>query len=409
MSFASDLAEQQAAITAISNQADSFLQSLLTATNVQFSNGFNIDNNLPDSYDYASVPQITNVVNGATIVPNISVVDNPPPVAPEITFGTVAAIETPQFLTTDLIAPVTDFTYIDPGYTSVLLDPLKSKLLYDLQNGGYGIDTTDEIALFNRARDREVEAMGSRIADAGRSLAMRGFPLPPGELNVSVDRAYQEMQDKVSDVSRDITLARAKLYVDNRQFTIREARELEQVLIGMYNAVQDRAVTVAKYAVDLAIAIYNVQLARFRMQLDAAKIATDVELGKVQIQVEQAKAYLDGFRSQITGYEAYVRTLIARGTLQVDYYRGTVDNARVINEALSARANLQAKVLESTTQQNIQISQMTIENAKAKLLAAVEATKLYSESIRFGASNFFAQLTALSSTINSLSVQTATA
>ncbi len=216
------------------------------------------------------------------------------------------------------------------------------------------------------------------------------------------------MQNTVASTSRDITLERAKLYVENRKFTITEVRELEQMLIAAYNAVQDRAVNVAKLTVELAMAVFNVQLARFRLRLESAKISADVQVAVLQAQVESAKAKLEGFRSQILGYDAYVRTLVESGRLQVEYYNGTVNNARVINDALIARSNLQAEVLRSTTQQNIQISTMTIENAKAKLEAAVAAIKLHADAVKFGASNFFGELTALSSTVNTLSVSTAT-
>jgi hypothetical protein len=286
------------------------------------------------------------------------------------------------------------------------MDPLKAKLLDNLTNGGYGIDTTDEIALFNRARDREVEAMMSRVADAGRAMAARGFPLPPGELSIHIDRAYQEMQSRVSDNSRDITLQRNKLFVENRQFTINQVRELEIVTIGLYNSVQNRALEIAKLTVDLGIALYNTRLARFKAQLEAARITAEVEIEQIKVQVEEARANLDGFRSQIIGYDSYVKALVESGRLQVEYYNGTVNNARVLNDGLIAHAGLQTKVLEATVQQNIQISNMTIENAKAKLEAAVAATKLYADSIKFGASNFNAQLAALASTVNTLSVAT---
>ena len=406
MAFADDLAAQKAAINALTAQANQFLQELINSTDVSFGDNFNIDNILPASYDYSTVPQTTGVVLGASIIPNVALVTTPPPSAPVVSLTTVVDVVVPDFLSTDLLVPDAAFVYVDPGYSSTLLDPLKAELLDNLLNGGYGIQTADEIALFNRARDRAVEAMGSAIDDAGRAMAARGFPLPPGELSIHVDRAYQAMQDQVASTSRDITLERSKLYVDNRKFTITETRELETMLIAAYNALQDRAVNVAKLTVQLAIEVYNTQLARFRLRLDAAKISADVQVAVLQAQVASAQANIEGFKGQIMGYDAYVRTLIASGQLQVDYYKGTIDNARVINDGLAARAVLQAKVLEATVQQNIQISNMTIAMASAKLEAAVQAIRLHADAVKFGAHNFYGELTALLSTVNTLSVST---
>lgn len=409
MTFATDLAAQQAAIDAVNTQAGTFLQSLLDATNVQFNSGFNIDDNLPNNYNYATVPQVSFPIQGAGFAPDITTDTDPPPSPPATSFTTVLATSIPEFLSSDLLVPSTEFSYTETGYESILLDPLKAKLLADLSNGGYGIETDDETDLFNRARDREVDAMLTRVEEAGRLFATRGFPLPPGELSLHADRAYQEMQDKVSSASRDITLTRSKLYVDNRQFTIREVRELEQITIAFHNAVRERALNVARYTVELAIALYNVSLARFRARVETAKITSDVQVSELQAQIEQARINLETFRAQIVGYEANVRRQIESGRLQVEYYRGATDEARMLNDGSVAAATLQTKLVEATVQQNIQISHMTIENAKAKLQAAVAEVELYAKSIHFGAEKFYAQLTAMSSTINSLNVQTATA
>ena len=59
MAFAEDLAAQQAVVADFTEQAQSYLDSLLEATEVSFSNGFNIDSILPDAYNYATVPPVS--------------------------------------------------------------------------------------------------------------------------------------------------------------------------------------------------------------------------------------------------------------------------------------------------------------------------------------------------------------
>ena len=469
------------------------------------------------------------------------------PAAPSVdlpalpTFGALAlptapSINLPAFIsslpTDDLTAPTTQFEFAEALYESALLNPLKAKLLYDLTYGGYGIDTTDEVALFNRARDREVELALTRIEDAGRGMAARGFPLPPGELSIHVDRAWQDMQNKVSGASRDITLERSKLYVDNRQFTIREVKEVETVLIGFHNSVQERALNVARLTVEMGVIVfkalvdrYNARLGAYRAeaeafanrirgelakaeiyrtmveavsvgvqmqrqqvevylaqlkgieisvdifkvnmeaakihadierlkleafrssvdaytaqvqakaaefgmfraqiegetakvtafeaevrayggQVSAAKIKSDIQLGKLQSETEQARVKLAGYQGQIEQYKADVDRQVQSGRLQVEYYRGATDEANMLNQGSLGRASLQQEVLKSTTQQNIMISQMTIENAKARILGVVESLRFKTEAAKFGSSAFFAQLTAIISAVNSLSVET---
>jgi len=395
---------QNRTIAATVAQAQAYLDNLMSVSDVVLPGG---DIPLPDSYNYATTPTVNFPLFGATRPADIGVLNLPAvPVAPQFAFSSIADIALPA---DDLLLPTNNFTYYEDAYSSILLDPLKAVLLDNLLNGGYGIETADEVALFNRARDREVEAALTRIEDAGRSLAMRGFPLPPGELSIHVDRAWQDMQDKVSDVSRDITLQRGKLYVENRQFTIGQIRELEQVLIGFHNSVQERALNVAKLTAEFVINYFNTLVARYKARLDAAKITSDVQLLRVQAESERARAFVDAFRGQVAGYEANLRGLIEPARLKVDIYGHDVQAVRATNDGTIAKAQLQQEVLKSATQQNIQISNIVVENARVRLLGTIEQLKFRVDAAKFGTDRFYTMLTALVGTINTLAVQSSSA
>jgi len=318
-------------------------------------------------------------------------------------------------------------------YDATLLNPLKAKLLYDLQNGGYGIEPADEIALFNRARDREVEAMMSRVADAGRAMAARGFPLPPGELSIHIDRAYQEMQDKVSDASRDITLQRSKLFVENRQFTITQIRELEQITMNYWNAVQERSYNAARATAEFSIAVYNALLAKFRVRFDFAKMQSSVNLEIAQAEAEKARALLEQYRGQIAayeanlraviepfqlqvtnyqaqvaGYEANVRALVDPARMKIDLYRADVEANRIEIERAVASDDIQLKAYSAAWTAAVAQENMAVQTAQVKLNAAVKALEFRLEAAKYGAGQYFAQLTAMRSAANTLSVQTGT-
>ena len=387
-------------------QANSYLTTLTNAANVQFSNGFNIDQQLPSVFTYASVPTVDFPVSVSGLAPTVTgIATAGPPEAPSFSFDVPAAIALPA---DDLTAPSNSFSFAEGEYDHILLDPLQSKLLADLQNGGYGIDTTDEDALFDRARDREVLAALTRIEEAGRTMAARGFPLPPGELSIHIDRAYQEMQDKVSGVSREIFVNSAARFVENRKFTITEVREIERITVTHYNAIQERAVNVSRATAELGVLVYNQLVARFKARLDATKIESDEQFQRLQITAERAKVFIDNFRVQVLAYEADLRRQVEPLKLQVDLYQADVAANRNLTDGLVARAQLQQKVIDATIQQNISISGLNIELAKAKLLATIEGLKFRTEAAQFGSKEFFAALTAMYSSINSLSVQSAT-
>lgn len=385
-------------------QANQHLQELLNTTNVQFSDGFNIDQLIPKAYNYASVPTVDFPVLAGGLRPSVdtSAITGPPE-APTIDISAIQDIALPA---DDLLAPTHQFEFFEVAYSSILLDPLKTKLLNDLQNGGYGIEPADEAALFQRARDREVELATTRVDGAGGWMAARGFSLPPEEQAMHQERAYQDMQNKLSGLERDLSIDRGKRFVENRQFTIREVKDVEQILIGFHNSVQERSLNVARAAGEFAIAIYNALVARQRVRFESAKLAADVQAQRIQAEAARAQAIIEVFRGKIAAYEADLRRLVELTRAQVELYRGDIDANRALTDGLISRATLQQKVLEATVQQNIQISQLTIENAKAKLLATIEALRFKAGGRQFAAGQFFATLTAMAAAVNTLAVQT---
>ncbi len=237
-------------------------------------------------------------------------------------------------------------------------------------------------------------------------MASRGFPLPPGELAIHLDRAWQDMQNKVSDTNREIYIDRAKRFVENRRFTITEIREMEAILIAFYNAVQERAINVSKLTVQLAIEVYNTILARYKARLEGAIAASRVQFERGQLEAEQARAYFESFHWQIEAYIANLRKVIDVAKVQVEAYGIDIQADRVLNDGQVAVANLQQEVIKSTVQQNIQIDTVAIENAKAKLLASVEGLKFRFQASEYAAEKFYSYLTSLTSSINALAVQT---
>lgn len=401
------IAGQQAAATLTLAQADGFLANLLNTTNVAFGNPFNIDDLIPAAYNYASVPQVyVPIVTGGTR-PDLTHLDTVgAPQSPNLAFTALTPIALPA---DDLTTPTSVFSFAEGVYDRTLLDPWRAKLLLDLTTGSYGIDTNDEIALLNRTRDREVEAALTRVEGASREFAARGFPLPPGELAIQMDRAYQDMQNKVADANRDIYVKRANQFVEARKFTITEVREMERILLQHYNSMQERAFNVSRATVEFSIAIFNALIAKYKARLDAAIATGQIQFERARAETEQMRGYVELYRGQVSAYEANLRRVLDTARVQVEAYGIDVQSNKVLNDGQVAVATLQAKVIEATVQQNIQISGVAIENAKSKLLATVEALKFRADSSKYAAEKFYALLTGIEGTINSLAAQTSTA
>lgn len=227
------------------------------------------------------------------------------------------------------------FDWVEEDYNSAGLTQLQAMLLYDMINGGYGINPADEQPLWERAREREMVAGNTLIEQATSQAAARGMPLPSGALMALIEGAQQATLEKVSSASREIALKRADMYVENRKFTIQQAKEVEQMLITYWGYKQERSMKAAQLVVEMSIGIYNALANVFNTRVQAYKTQIDAYNAQVQAAfapLERDKAILEAVKSKAGVYSTVVQAFEAevRGALAV----AEVNKARLEQDKL---------------------------------------------------------------------------
>jgi hypothetical protein len=282
---------------------------------------------LSDSYKPRFMPATQNIAipsNFAVGIPSAPVMtgDVNLPHAPavvfpkyleEIDWGAAEGIEEPDFA----------FTFNEQAYQSAMMDGLKSKLMADLAAGGYGIEPGDEVGLWERARDREAASSGAEVQALARDFASRGFMVPPGSMFGALEGIRAKAMDAAATLSRDVALKRADLYVQNRQFTIQQVKELETLLLNQHMAVMERILRAAQVSAQFVVDQYRARLDKTRLAVDViqarvqsfrelvAAESTKVAIYNAQISAELAKTEVDknkleAYRASLSGVESTV-------------------------------------------------------------------------------------------------------
>lgn len=329
----------------------------------------------PPPLDFPTTPDGTlPAAPGSISVNDVTVPDSPLyefPDAVELTplvMPEAPSISIPSFDETlpvpDIAVPTAVFEFAEADYRSLVLDELKVKLLDQLMNGGYGIEPQDEASIWQRAREREDAASAARIDELYHRHASRGFVIPPGDLSVALDLAAQAHQNKVADLSRDVMLKRADLYVDNRKFTIQEARQLEATLIQYHASVQERALNAAKATLEAGIQLFNAAVSQFNLRLETYKaygqvyesriraLLASIDIYKTQVDAKRVesdiqRASVENYRAQLEAVNtlaAIFRTQMEGANLRASIERMRVDTFKSMVEAYQAR--VQAKTAE---------------------------------------------------------------
>lgn len=278
----------------------------------------------------------------APTLPTAPAITLPPvPTFENIALPTAPSIEVPLFTTTlpidELTAPTENFTWNEAGYSSELLDALRAKLLSDVQNGGYGVEPQDEMALWERMRERELLAAEANIQEAARQAAARGFMLPPGALFAQIEGARNEALAKSSTANRDVALKRAELYAQNRQFALTTAKEVEDMMLRYYGFMAERALNAARFVAEFGVNIYNARVSRFNAQLEATRVSAQM----YETRLRASLAHLEVYKTKVEG----ARLSVDVQKLMADVYRTQLDGAQVL--ANIYRTRIDAAKVES--------------------------------------------------------------
>lgn len=237
--------------------------------------------------------------------------------------------------TLTLVAP-TPYSYA-PGaeYASALLTGLKAVLTARL-TGGTGLAPAVEQALWDRARSRETQIGLANEAEIMRNSEAMGFMLPTGVLAAQLREAQQAYYDKLSGLSRDISIKQAELEQENLKQTIAAGMDLEGKLIDYSFKLEQLAFESAKTAAENAIQSYNAQVEQYKALLsvyqvyaDAYKTIISAELAKVEAYKAQMQAELSKAEVNKALVEQYKATIEAQMSY-VEIYKAEIGGAQAL-------------------------------------------------------------------------------
>ena len=233
-------------------------------------------------------------------------------------------------------------------YGSQLLDNLKA-LLNARIHGGTGLAPSVEQQIWDRSRDRETALALAREQEILRQSEALGFSLPPGVMVGQASDARREYLDKLSGLSRDISIKQAELEQENYKISVDAALRLEQALIDEHYKFEMLIFEAAKTAAEMSIAAINVKIEHFKAllagyQAYAAAYETIIkaELAKVEVfkallQAESVKAEVN--KSLVDRYKAEIEGRMA----VVDIYKARVGAAQTLVELERTRIQASAE------------------------------------------------------------------
>ncbi len=189
------------------------------------------------------------------------------------------------------------FSYTEEPYTSALKDRIQSYVLDVLNNGGTGINTAVENALFNRDIERANQANTDTKNKAISEWSGRSFELPDDDILDAVIRIDIEFLMKRLEISRDILIKAWELEQANIFKSLDIAIGLETQLILSANNLSQRAYEALKTIADIAFKVIDSEIKKVELSIEEKKMQLTLWEGRVKselVKLEVYKAYLEG-------------------------------------------------------------------------------------------------------------------
>jgi hypothetical protein len=228
------------------------------------------------------------------------------------------------------------FEWTEEGLPTPLLDAIQSKLLTDVNDGGYGIEPADEEALWSRARDRELRQLDAVETETEELYANRGYSLPPGAMLNAFVKARSDAEDRLNEAEREIAIKRADLFRDLRRFAMEQGTSVENVYLQHYGFRLERLLNALRFSAEYAVTIHDAYIRQFNAELQRYSTLAEVYRTQLQGALTQVQIYEAEVRAAVSRLEAnridvqLYEALISAATSRVNLYEAQVRGAALV-------------------------------------------------------------------------------
>lgn len=267
----------------------------------------------------------------------------------EITFDGVR----PSFEGT--VPDVTEFAFTNETYEGSVVEEVKAAIL-NLLNGGNGLTPEVEDAIFERAREREMELSHRELEQVIGSEAAKGWRVPTGAMARRTDRLRMDARYKVSALNRDQFIEHLKIQIEQFRQGITAGIALEESLMRLFAGGEDRRFQAARLRMDMALAVFNAYVAK--LNAESSMYSVDAQIYRDRLEGERTKlsVYAEELRAkQIIG-ELNAQDVAIFGerlkalSINAEIYTARVQGYSERYRAIEAQVSVYKTQLESNTQ-----------------------------------------------------------
>lgn len=364
-------------------------QTYLAALSTLFANAVMPDTDIPYNYENITLDSDFPSPPESPAPPSIDV--PPDPVLGSLRTISIPTITIPTY---DLIEPDTvEILFNEPVYYSVLQDVLKPALIAFVRDGGTGLGSDVEDALWERGRSRQA-ILNERVYDeANEFFASKGYTIPPGALGGRLTEALAEQTRADAQLNFEILIEQARLARAQSEYTMDAALRLEGQDKEQFNNVANRALDYAKAAAQVIIDFYTAKVQAFVAKYQGIKLMVEAEKLKVDAAVAANKGVVDIYVAEIEGFKSKLQAEIAIIEAIAKVYGYQIAGYEAEAKVAAMDLDAQIKVYQAKIDQANNQTTLVLKEAEMLIQSYLGALQLTSDAIKAGG-NISAQIAA---------------
>lgn len=121
--------------------------------------------------------------------------------------------------------------YFNKFFPECIVNNTNSWICNTILYGGSGLPPGIENAIWQRAKEREVQESLRMQMEATQQFASRGFVLPPGAMAERLLQVQQDLTNKVSMLSRETAIKNLELQIENIRLAVAEGIKVRLAVI----------------------------------------------------------------------------------------------------------------------------------------------------------------------------------
>lgn len=240
--------------------------------------------------------------------------------------------------------------YKSKVWKSSELEQLEKLMLEYIETGGTGIGLAVQDAIFNRAQERDLQALRDAMYLAGARTGARGFRYPTSMTKALQNEALKRHQDSKADLNREIVRLMADLAQKNTQFAAGETRAIERDYMDFSRAFICVILDIKRGILDKFRVEQNARIAEFEGTLKG--LLANLNVQEKNAQLEQT------FQEQLRAkWDVESRILLDKGKAliaQAEHANGLrlATAAHLAEAYIGLMQNMQANVISLVQQKS---------------------------------------------------------